>query len=112
MKHILDHDVAALAPELLAEIDRLAPAYAAVSPSAHARNIRVPVFVLHGAGDILIPPSEAEWLAHDIPPSQLHAALVSPAIEHVGLEDHTSLADELSLVHFMSDVLEQTESEL
>jgi dienelactone hydrolase len=112
MKHVLDHDVAALAPELLAEIDRLAPAYAAVSPSAHVADIRVPVFLLHGTGDSLIPASEAAWLAHDVPPSQLRAALVTGAIEHVELEGHTSLSDELALVHFMSDVLETTEAQL
>jgi dienelactone hydrolase len=106
MDRILAHDTAAMAPELLALVDRLEPRFAAVSPSAHVANLHVPAFVLHGAGDILIPPSEAEWLAHDIPRAMLRNSLVSAAIEHVGLEDKTSLGDELALVHFMSDVLE------
>jgi dienelactone hydrolase len=106
MDRVLAHDTAAMAPELLALIDRLEPRFAAVSPSAHVANLHVPAFVLHGAGDILIPPSEAEWLAHDIPRAMLRDELVSPAIEHVGLEDKTSLGDELALVHFMSDILE------
>ena len=63
MKHIFDRDTAALAADLSAEIDRLEPSFAAVSPSAHLAEIGVPVFLLHGAGDSVIPPTEVEWLA-------------------------------------------------
>ena len=86
MEHILDTTPPRSAPELLAEIDRLAPGFAAVSPAAHVARTAVPALVLHGAGDVLIPPSEAEWLARDTPPAVLRGALVTRAIEHVGLE--------------------------
>jgi dienelactone hydrolase len=109
--HILAHDTAALAPELLAEIARLEPQFAAVSPAAHLSRLRVPALVLHGASDTLIPPSEAEWLEHDVPAPMLREALVSRAIEHVGLESDTSIGDRLSLVHFMSDVLDAADHE-
>jgi pimeloyl-ACP methyl ester carboxylesterase len=105
MKQIFDHSPA-LAPLLDAEVSRLAPQLAAVSPSGHLATLRVPVFLLHGAGDRVIPASETEWLAHDTPRGLLRAALVSPAIEHVALEDKSSLGDELALVHFMGDVLD------
>jgi hypothetical protein len=59
----------------------------------------------------LIPPSEAEWLARDIPRSMLRADLVSAAIEHVNLEQNTSVIDELALVHFMGDVLDAADDE-
>jgi pimeloyl-ACP methyl ester carboxylesterase len=111
MQHILDHDTASLAPELLAEIERLAPQFAAVSPSAHLSGLRVPAFLLHGAGDSLIPPSELQWLQHDIPAAMLVESLVSRAIEHVGLEGDAGLGDRLALVHFMSDLLEATQDE-
>jgi pimeloyl-ACP methyl ester carboxylesterase len=107
MKHVMDRDLDALAPEMNAEIAKLEPGFAAVSPSACLARIRVPVFLLHGAGDTVIPSSETEWLAHDTPPAVLRDTLVSPAIEHVELEGRTSLGDELALVHFMGDVLEQ-----
>jgi dienelactone hydrolase len=109
MQHILDHDTAALAPELLAEIERLEPQFASVSPGAHLERLRVPAFVLHGAGDTLIPPSEAEWLARDVPARMLRESLVTRAIEHVGLEGDTGLGDRLELVHFMSNLLEATD---
>jgi pimeloyl-ACP methyl ester carboxylesterase len=108
MKQVLAHDVHALAPELLAEIDRLRPGFAAVSPSAHVGALNVPTFVLHGAGDTLIPPSEADWIAHDVPSAEMRLELVSHALEHVGLEKTTPLADQLALVHFMSALLDAT----
>ncbi|HLK38549.1 MAG TPA: alpha/beta hydrolase [Polyangiaceae bacterium] len=101
---VFAHDVQALAPELSAEVARLETEFAAVSPSAHLARLRVPVFLLHGAGDTVIPPSETLWLAHDTPPADLRDVLVSHAIEHVEMEQ-TGLGDELALVHFMADVL-------
>jgi len=109
MKHIFDRDTAALAGQLNAEIARLAPGFSAVSPSAHLADIRVPVFLLHGAGDTVIPPTETEWLARDTPRPLLREVLVSRAIEHVELQSGTSIGDEIALVHFMGDVLQAAE---
>ena len=109
MAHVFEHDQAALRPELEREIARLEPSFAAVSPSAHLRDVRVPVFLLHGAGDTVIPSSETEWLAHDTPKGVLRDALVSRAIEHVELEGGTGVGDELALVHFMGDLLDEAE---
>jgi dienelactone hydrolase len=111
MKHVFDHETAALAAELDAEILRLSPELAAVSPSAHLADIRVPVLLLHGEGDRVIPSSETEWLAHDTPRPMLRAELVSPAIEHVELEGHTTMSDQMALVHFMGEVLEAADDE-
>jgi pimeloyl-ACP methyl ester carboxylesterase len=106
MTPFFDRDTAPLAPAIAAEIDRLAPSFAAVSPSAHLARLRVPVFLLHGASDRVIPASETEWLAHDTPASRLRAVLVTRAIEHVELEGQAPLADRLALVHFMAGVLD------
>jgi pimeloyl-ACP methyl ester carboxylesterase len=111
MKRVFAHDTDALAPELDAEVARLSPQLEALSPSAHLADIRVPVFLLHGAGDRVIPSSETEWLAHDTPRAMLRAALVSPAIEHVELEGEPRLGDRLALVHFMGDVLDAADDE-
>jgi len=111
MKHVFDHDVAPMAAELDAEIARLEPGFAAVSPSAHLAAIRVPVFLLHGAGDSVIPASETEWLAHDTPRGMLRDALVSRAIEHVELEGTPGIGDRLKLVHFMAEVLDAADDE-
>jgi acetyl esterase/lipase len=104
---VFDHRVSELAPELLGEIARLGPQLAAVSPSAVIARVGVPVYLLHGAGDNVIPATETLWLAHDLPPARLRASLVSPAIQHVELQGEPSLGDELALVHFLSQVLEE-----
>jgi hypothetical protein len=67
------------------------------------------VFVLHGAGDNVIPATEALWLAHDLPSALVRASLVSPAIQHVELQGQPTLGDEIALVHFLSAVLEEAD---
>jgi dienelactone hydrolase len=109
VQHVFSGDVGALIPALRDEIVRLEPTFAAVSPSHHLADVKVPVYFLHGAGDSVIPSSETEWLAHDTPPSKLGGVLVSRAIEHVELESGATIGDQWALVHFMSDVLDATD---
>ena len=73
--------------------------------------MRVPVFLLHGAGDNVIPATETLWLAHDLPRRVLREALVSDAIQHVELHGEPAVGDELALVHFLSGVLEAADDE-
>jgi len=70
--------------------------------------LHVPVLLLHGAADNVIPPSELLWLRQDIPAGELKNALISPAISHVSMEGEPTLLDKLRLVHFMAQVLELT----
>ncbi|HEY6249683.1 MAG TPA: hypothetical protein VI685_06960 [Candidatus Angelobacter sp.] len=80
-----------------------------VSPHGHMAGLAVPVFVLHGAGDTVIPASESRWLAHDIPAGRLAAVLVSPALIHVKMEDTVTLKQKWDVVHFLAQVLERTD---
>jgi pimeloyl-ACP methyl ester carboxylesterase len=107
MERLFDGKIDSIAPELLAEIDRDKADAARVSPHGHLADLRAPVFLLHGAGDSVIPATETEWLAHDAP--NVRDVLVSPAIVHVELEGEPSLADKVALVHFMADVLAEAE---
>jgi dienelactone hydrolase len=111
MGRVFARDTAALTPLLRDEIARLEPAFAAVSPGSRLGALHVPAFLLHGAGDSVIPSTETEWLARDAPRAMLRDVLVSRAIEHVELESKTPLREELALVHFMSDVLDAAEDE-
>jgi hypothetical protein len=101
----------AIKPELLAEI--ASPSrrseMAAVSPHGHLSGIRADVYLLHGAGDTVVPAAETLWLAEDVPKDRLRAALVSPAIQHVELKS-PSLGDEMALVHFLGEVLGEADS--
>jgi pimeloyl-ACP methyl ester carboxylesterase len=108
---LFSHDTASIAPELLAEVERNASALAAVSPRTYLPNLRAPLYLLHGAGDNVIPAAETRWLAHDAPPGILRDTLVSPALQHVELEGEPSVFDQLALVHFMSDLLREADAE-
>ncbi|HEX9256588.1 MAG TPA: alpha/beta hydrolase, partial [Candidatus Angelobacter sp.] len=52
---------------LLAEITLHKDEMAAVSPHGHLAQLHTTVFLLHGAGDTIIPSSETLWLAKDVP---------------------------------------------
>jgi len=77
-----------------------------VSPSKHLSALHAPVYLLHGAGDTVIPASETRWLARDVPSAWLREALVSSAIVHVDMDGGTPIYDRWQLVDFMSRVLE------
>ncbi|HLJ89076.1 MAG TPA: alpha/beta fold hydrolase [Candidatus Angelobacter sp.] len=78
----------------------------AVSPHGHIENLTVPVFLLHGSGDNVIPPAETMWLSRDLPTPELKAALISQALIHVKMEDTVTLGDKWALVDFLSKVLD------
>jgi hypothetical protein len=90
-------------------IERRVPDMKLVSPHDRLAGLKANVYLLHGAGDTVVPATETMWLAHDVPPSSLRAVLVSPAIEHVELKE-PSVSDQWALVHFMGDVIGEAEA--
>ncbi|MDI1479559.1 hypothetical protein [Polyangium sp. y55x31] len=93
-------------PALIDEITKHPEQALLVSPAGHLDALHAPVFLLHGATDSVIPASETEWLAHDVPPALLRASLVTPAVEHVELRGEPTLAQQWELVRFMAGVLD------
>jgi dienelactone hydrolase len=91
---------------LLRCIARHTDEMAAVSPAGRLGRLQVPVYLLHGAGDNVIPAAETEWLARAIPPEQLRVVLVSPAISHVETGGKPGMADQARLVNFLARVLQ------
>jgi len=79
-----------------------------VSPHAHVADLQVPVYLLHGAGDTVIPASETLWLAKDIPPAHVKAVLVSQALVHVDMDAKVTWQEQWQLVDFMAQVLDAT----
>lgn len=105
MRMLFSQDHSAAKAILLANLEKHRAEGDAVSPASQLYRLHVPVMLLHGAGDNVIPPSETLWLAHDIPAHDLRAVLVSPAISHVELGKGATLMDKIRLVHFIEQLL-------
>jgi dienelactone hydrolase len=94
--------------ELRPELERLIGEHggelAALSPKGHLGAIGVPVYLLHGSEDSVIPPSEAEWADRELG-ALPHQALISPLLQHVEVSKTAALGQELELVGFMSKML-------
>ena len=83
---------------------------AAVSPHGRLAKLKTPVYLLHGAGDNIIPSAETEWMASELPRSSLKAELISPVLSHLDLDGAGPTAmDQLRLVHFFAEVLHAAE---
>ena len=109
MDLLYKHEDTALAVEMKQVIARHRAEMSPASPYGHLASLRVPVFLLHGAADNVIPPSELLWLQKDVPPRFLANALISPAISHVSMEGEPSAGDKFRLVRFMAQMLDQTD---
>ncbi len=109
MELLYSHHVETLAGEIRESIVRHRAEMAPVSPHGNLAALQVPVLLLHGAADNVIPSSELLWLQRDVPPAALKSALISPAISHVELGGEPSITDQWRLVHFMARILELTE---
>jgi predicted esterase len=64
----------------------------------------VPIYLLHGSQDSVIPPSETDAANLELADAD-HQALVSPLLQHVEVSKKASLGDELALVSFMAKLL-------
>lgn len=95
------HDIG---PSLAALVGESAPELAGLSPAGRLSRVSVPVFLLHGSGDSVIPPSEAEWADRELAGAP-HRALVSPLLEHVEVSKTAALGHQLALVDFMAQLL-------
>jgi acetyl esterase/lipase len=93
-----------LAPELDALLQSQSSELAALSAARHLRQLNVPVYLLHGSHDSVIPSSETDAANLELGGAE-HQALVSPLLEHVEVSKAAGLADKLALVSFMAKVL-------
>ncbi|HWG17345.1 MAG TPA: CocE/NonD family hydrolase, partial [Acidobacteriaceae bacterium] len=95
--------IASVLVKYAAEVGRL-------SPGDRLKTLKVPVYLLHGEGDNVIPAAETLWMANDLPPTTLGAMLVSPVLSHVNLDGPSPGArDEWQLMHFFAEVMQAAE---
>ncbi|QEE28056.1 alpha/beta hydrolase [Terriglobus albidus] len=81
----------------------------AVSPDRDLQSVGVPVFLLHGEADNVIPSAETLWLAKGLRPQVLEGALVSPLISHVEMGKSPGAADAWRLVNFIARMMRRAE---
>jgi hypothetical protein len=66
---------------------------------------------LHGTEDNVIPPSEEDWLASEIPPHLLKAKILSPAIVHVEPGATIPISQEMDLINYIAGILGEAGNE-
>lgn len=108
MELLLAHKTEILSADLLRGLAKHETETEYVSPEGKLGHVRADVFLAHGSGDNVIPPTETLWIAKQVPPDKLKVALISPVISHVELGREPTLADSWRLVHFMEEFLHDT----
>ena len=109
LTEVLESPSAALRTRLLATVRQHAAALAAASPAGHLRRLRVPVFLLHGRSDPIIPSVESEWLAREVPEPALERVLITPALRHAETQGAPALIEAMRLTAFIAAVLREAE---
>ena len=105
-ERIEHRDRMALANIVLRELPSMKPTMDAASPAGHMADIHVPVFLLHGAHDDVVPPSESKWSAHEASHSSNVNLLVSSKIGHAEMGKNESALDEVRILRFMAALLD------
>jgi pimeloyl-ACP methyl ester carboxylesterase len=109
MEMLVTRKIDPLRPQLLDVIRVDESQMAAISPQGKLANLHVPVFILHGATDDIIPSTEGLWLQREVPPKYLREVLITPAFSHVDPDKSATWNDELRLVGFLADVLHSSD---
>jgi pimeloyl-ACP methyl ester carboxylesterase len=105
MNELFAHDTKSLVPDTQRVLKKVQPELEAASPHHYLAKLRVPVMLLHGAEDNVVPPTETLWLERDLPKGVLKSALISPAIGHVEVGG-AGVMDQLRLIHWMKQMLD------
>lgn len=100
---LCDHDTAALGALLLAHLGSL-PDAPEVSPSRSPAPT-VPVFLLHGSSDTVIPAAESEYLANRLRGQLPVRLLVTDLVSHAEATEGARAADLLRAGSFWDDLL-------
>ena len=80
---------------------------AGLSPHGRLEKLSIPVYLLHGEADSIIPSAETLWMASELTSEDLKAMLVSPVLSHLDLDGpKPGVMDEWRLVHFFALVMD------
>jgi pimeloyl-ACP methyl ester carboxylesterase len=82
------------------------PQLQAASPHGHLSGLRVPVFLLHGTGDPIIPSIETRYLAREVPRAWLRQVVITPLLRHAEFPEPPKLSETWQLVRFVRGIIE------
>jgi len=94
---------------LAAENQRYADEMQELSPHGRLGGLAIPVFLLHGEADNIIPSAETLWMARELPESSRGAVLITPVFSHLDVTREPGVADQMRLVHFVALVVRAAE---
>jgi dienelactone hydrolase len=105
LEAVAQHRLESFREDLLRVVAAHPEEMAAVSPHGKLDGVRVPVLILHGATDDVIPASEARWLERGLPSGLPRHVLVTEAFQHVELRGKPTVRDQVQLIRFISTLL-------
>jgi len=105
MHALIDRRIDVVRPRILAAIQQDQDELATISPHGQVGAVHIPVYILHGSADNIIPPAESLWLAKDLPGDSVREMLITGAFSHVDPSKDAPLGEKLKLVKFVGDVL-------
>jgi dienelactone hydrolase len=109
-RDLMDTKLPATRAAIAASIVRHAGDAPGLSPQGRLLALGTPVYLLHGEADNIIPAAETLWIASELRPRDLKAALVSPVLSHLDLDGAKPGAmDEWRLVHFFARMIHAAE---
>jgi pimeloyl-ACP methyl ester carboxylesterase len=77
----------------------------AASPSGKLRRLQVPVLLLHGSDDPVVPSIETRYLAREVPPAALRDVLVTDLLRHAELNERPQLGQIYRFARFVQRLL-------
>jgi pimeloyl-ACP methyl ester carboxylesterase len=102
LRAIFDKQLTPMLPEVTRSLAKHKAELEAVSASLDAKQVRAPAFILHAAGDPVVPDTELGYLEAELP--NVKCALTSQALGHAEIGKGGAL-DKAKLVHFMAKML-------
>jgi pimeloyl-ACP methyl ester carboxylesterase len=81
------------------------PQLSAAAPRGHLAGLQVPVLLLHGQGDPIVPSIETRYLARELPPGVLRDMLITDLLRHAELSQLPELRQVYRFARFMQRFL-------
>ena len=97
--------VQALKNEVRAVIRGEAETFSRLSPAGQLASLERDVFIIHGLTDPIVPSTEAQWLARDLPEERRRSVLITDVIRHAEYGRDPAIKERWAMVRTMADIL-------